>query len=145
MIVPHPRVILDTGPVTHTKQSFRDDCDINLIVKRHASTGLWDHLNPTTPTYGDFSAAVELQSAMALVEAAHDAFDALPSAVRKVCDNNPVVMLENLAKPGAFHELVQAGMPTTPEHEELALQGGENPPALEGENTPTPAGTDSST
>lgn len=124
------RVILDTGSVSRTKQSFKDDCDINLIVKRHASTGLWDHLAPRTPTYGDFSMATELSDAIALVNAAEADFDGLPAAVRAVCENNPVKMAEAFADPELFRELVEAGLPSTePPRASAPITGGETPPA----------------
>jgi len=36
-----------------TRQSFRDECDVNQIVKRYTETGMINHIPRTTPQYGD--------------------------------------------------------------------------------------------
>jgi hypothetical protein len=40
----------DTGL---TRQSFRDECDINKIVDTYARTGMVNHIPKTQPIYGD--------------------------------------------------------------------------------------------
>lgn len=122
------RVITKTGSVSRTKQSMKDECNINLIVARHASTGLWDHLTPKSPIYGDFTRSVDLQEALHLVEEAEKEFEELPAAVRSVVDNDPVKFAEGLADPEVFRELVEAGMPATEKPQEAApVVGGESP------------------
>lgn len=138
----YARSITAVGETSRTKQSFKDDCDINLIVERHASTGIWDHLNPRQPTYGDFTLATALQDAIALVSSADDDFEALPAKVRALCDNDPVKLLQLSSEPGGFAELVNAGLPTLPEHkpatEKPAIIGGEKPPTPVGGKPPDP-------
>lgn len=94
-----------------TKQSFKEQCDINFIVKQHASTGLWSHLNPVAPTYGDVSGAVDLQGSIQAVRNAQADFGALPATVRALAANNPVQFLEMLGNEEAFAHLVAAGLP----------------------------------
>jgi len=36
-----------------TRQSFKDECDVNQIVKRYTETGMVNHIPRTTPQYGD--------------------------------------------------------------------------------------------
>lgn len=103
----HPEL----GETSRAKQSFKDDCNINLIVKRHAQTGMWDHLANTTPTYGDNSAAVDLQVAFQSVKDAEEAFKQLPAAVRAVVNHDPVRFLEALSDEDDFAFLVDAGLP----------------------------------
>jgi len=105
------RHITETPGDSRTKQSFKDDCDINLIVKRHASTGLWDHLSARPPTFGDMTGAADLQSALELVDQAEAGFRELPAAVRQLCDNNPVNLLTGLADEESYELLVEAGLP----------------------------------
>ena len=95
--------------VTH--QSFKDECDINLIVRRHAQTGLWDHVAKRQPHYGDFSEARDLADAVELVNQANQGFMELPAAVRKAVQNDPVKLLQAMADPLAFDALVQLGLP----------------------------------
>lgn len=105
------RVIFDTGRNMLTKQSQKQECDLNYIVKQHASTGLWPHLTARNPTYGDVSMATDLQSAFDLVQRAEDDFDTLPAEVRAACNNNPVKLLEALADPKLAQVLVDHGLP----------------------------------
>lgn len=107
----YTRQITPVGTESRTKQSFKDDCDINLIVKRHASTGLWDHLAPVPPTFGDFSGSTELLHAIELVEAADASFSKLPAEVRRLCDNQAVNLLSGLADEQSYEMLVEAGLP----------------------------------
>lgn len=126
----------DCGGESRTKQSFKDDCDVNLIVKRHASTGAFSHLNPRMPAYGDFSGATELNTAMDLCSQALADFNDLPAAVRQACNNDPVVFLQEVNDPDGVLALAAAGLPMAdgwepPTVEEVAGTGGEKatPPA----------------
>ena len=58
------------GGPSRTKQSFKEDCDVNVIVNRFVSGGELTHLNRLAPQYGDVSNAVDLQAALELVEEA---------------------------------------------------------------------------
>lgn len=111
------RYTTEVGKESRTKQSFRDECDINRIMKRHAKTGLIDHLSTREPHYGDFSAAVDLHTAMEQVRAAQDDFAALPSEVRNLCLNDPEVLLRALASPEETAALFDAGLPMAEEYE----------------------------
>ena len=121
------------GGPSRTKQSFADDCNINLIVKRHAQRGLWDHLSPVAPRYGDFSKATDLQTAIELVTAAEEEFMQLPAAVRTLVDNDPVQLLNALADEDGFRDLVDAGLPTETKPEPIKTETTE--PVVE--DTPT--------
>lgn len=122
---PRIRVSPDPGDRSRAKQSFKDDCDINLIVKRHAQTGMWDHLANTTPTYGDNSAAVDLQEAFQSVKDAEEAFRQLPAEVRAVVNHDPVRFLEALSDEDDFAFLVDAGLPI-PDEVRKAIEAREN-------------------
>lgn len=81
-----------------TKQSFKDECDINVIMRRYAATGQVDHLNQRSPMYGEIP-ATDFMAAMQLVVEAKHQFDALPSAVRDRFANDPARLLAFLENP----------------------------------------------
>jgi len=81
-----------TSP-TRTKQSFRDECDINNIVKRFNVTGQLP-VGSVQPQYGDFSGITDYQSALNAVMAAQDSFLALPAKLRARFDNDPALFVE---------------------------------------------------
>ena len=47
-----PHAIVFTRP-SLTRQSFKDECDVNQIVKRYTETGMINHIPRSTPQYGD--------------------------------------------------------------------------------------------
>jgi len=117
------RFTTPVGKESKTKQSFADECDINKIVARYRDQGIWDSLAKRTPTYGDFSGAEDLHTAMNITIAAQAEFDALPSAVRNLCQNNPENLLRGLADEDMTAELAEAGLPMAedylpPQHEQ---------------------------
>ena len=75
------------------KQSFRDDCDINNILRKFNVTGQLS-VNGLQPQYGDFSGVTDYQSALNAVMAAQDSFLALPAKVRSRFDNDPALFVE---------------------------------------------------
>ena len=61
----HPiRVITPIGGRSLTKQSFREQCDINAIIARWQDTGMLEHINKENPRYGDFSTSTDFRSAL---------------------------------------------------------------------------------
>lgn len=76
-----------------TDQSYKKSCDINNIVNQFTKTGRLPE-NTKVPTYGDFSETPTLEAAFDVAHAARDAFQQLPSAFRKLIDNDPS-QLEN--------------------------------------------------
>lgn len=102
---------VDCGP-TMTKQSFKDECDINLIMKRYSKSGVLNHLNKYEGRYGDFGDGLDFQSAMGHVIKAQDMFDELPAHVRKRFANSPAEFLDFVSDPVNSEEMVKLGLAT---------------------------------
>ncbi len=64
-----------------TKQSFRDETDINKILKRAQKSGTISHLNRYEARYGDFAGFDFFEAQMKLIQG-REIFDALPSEIR---------------------------------------------------------------
>ena len=111
--VPHERVMLDCGGMdaSKTQQEFKDECDINMIIDKFGPD-LSSGAN-RQPTFGDFTAVDDFQSAMELVADAQYQFDTLPAALRKRFDNDPNAFIEwfDQASPD---ELKEAGLINEP-------------------------------
>jgi len=58
-----PHAIYFTEP-SLTRQSFKDECDVNQIVKRYTETGMVNHIPRTNPQYGDAPEGDFLQAAI---------------------------------------------------------------------------------
>ena len=64
-----------------TKQAFKDETDINKILKRAQKTGTILHLNKYEGRYGDFGDFDFFEAQMMLTKG-REIFDALPSEIR---------------------------------------------------------------
>ncbi|WNK13724.1 MAG: internal scaffolding protein [Microvirus sp.] len=80
-----------------TQQQFLDDCDINFMVSRLASTGLIDQVNDKQ--YLDLTdlSVNDYHSALNTINSANDKFDLLPSSIRNEFSNDPTNLLYFLA------------------------------------------------
>lgn len=95
---------------SRTKQSFRDEVNINKIIARHARTGMVEHVNKRAPFYGDVSDVASYQEALGVVLEAERLFAAMSSTVRERFANDPAKMVEWLGDPGNLDEAVKLGM-----------------------------------
>lgn len=75
-----------------TKQEYKQEADINVIIKRYVSTGEFP-INPQ-PLYADTTQIPDFQTMMNHVIAVEERFDQLPAEVRAKFSNDPSLMLE---------------------------------------------------
>lgn len=93
-----------------TEQSFKDQCDINNIVKQYERTGLMPHTRPNQPVYGDISDAPSFLEAQNIVVAGKEAFASLPAHVRDRFQNDPVRFLAFMDDDSNYDEAVKLGL-----------------------------------
>lgn len=93
-----------------TKQCFKDECDVNNILKSYVRTGEISHLARRPGGYGDVSAHIDYHEAMGVVMQAEEDFAALPAKVRARCQNDPYIFLEFINDPKNLDEMVQLGL-----------------------------------
>jgi phage internal scaffolding protein len=77
------------------QQHFKDECDINNILRQFNITGLLPE-SPLSPRYGDFTGIGDYHTALNRVIAAQDEFEALPAQIRARFDNDPAQLIEFL-------------------------------------------------
>ncbi|AXH75344.1 MAG: internal scaffolding protein [Microviridae sp.] len=112
---------------TLTQQQFKEECDINTILKRFGITG---HLPLTAmqPMAGDFTGIDDYHSALQSLQAANENFMTLPSAVRERFDNNPQKFVDFCINPAnieSVREMNLAPRPAAPTMTEI--KHGTNP------------------
>lgn len=108
---------LDTGSEGGAKQSFKDECDINTIVKRFGLTGELPS-NVRTPVNGDFLNVPDFQTAMGIIRSAQEAFAEMPSAVRSRFHNDPAEFMDFVSDASNRAEAEKLGLvlpPAAPE------------------------------
>lgn len=126
---------------SRTKQSFKDSCDINKIIKGYDKNGLITHLNEQMPQYHDMvhdgiigGHAMDFHQAMNFVKNAEAAFAELPAELRKQFKNDPEEFLRFVDDPANQEAMVEMGLASEraiEAHGEQGTDGGTLPPAGE--------------
>lgn len=123
-----------TNSPSLTKQSFKDDTDINNITAKYERTGALPDMIKENPRYGDFSEAPDYQAALDTVMHAQAQFDALDARIRARFGNDPAQFLEFATNRENIDEMVKLG---------LAVRLPEPPPAEPPQAAPGSPGTQS--
>lgn len=103
------RFRLRFNETTKTKQSFRDECDINNILARYQKTGVIDHVKNHSQEYG-FASGDSFTESMNLVAAAKSMFEELPSQTRTKFENNPAKFLDFVQNEANIPEMREMGL-----------------------------------
>lgn len=93
-----------------TKQSFKDECDINFILRDYERSGVVRSLNKARAVFADVSELGDYADALMVVQEAEEAFMALPAKTRKVFNHSPAEFLDAAHDPDKRDLLVQAGL-----------------------------------
>lgn len=122
-------------------QSFKDDCDINSIMKRLRKTGHISHMRHSPGTYADLTHITDLHSSIIQVQKAQEAFDTLPAHVRYKFQNDPTKLVNFLQDSKNDEEAIQLGLKYRPQSTDpkegapLAKPAGAKPKAPKKEST----------
>lgn len=112
------RPTVDTGPGL-TKQSFKDESNINFIMKKYQKTGTVNFVANTQPEFMEIP-AIDFMSAMNTVIRANEMFGDMPSSLRKRFNNDPAEYLAFMEDPSNLDEMVKLGLAKYPEPVEPA-------------------------
>ncbi len=120
-----------------TKQSFRDETDINKILQRAQKAGVLSHLEKYEGMYGDF-ADFDFLDAQINLTRGREVFDALPSELRNEFSNSPAAFFEYV-NDEANHDTLRSKLPglAQPGRQNIDLSGRSDP--VEAPTEPTPA------
>lgn len=113
-------VALVCADASKTQQNFKQECDINHIMKKFGKTGVFP--TPTKlPTYADFSEIGDFHSAMNAVAAAHEAFEAIPAEIRAKFNNDPGAFVDFCSREENKEALVEMGLAKAPKAPPVAF------------------------
>lgn len=109
---------VDPGTNFHNAPSMTDasqaaSCDINVILDHYLERGfeLPDALKAKgVAQYGDFPDSCDYQSALNLVNLAHEQFNAMPSKLRNIVENDPERFLDYVHDEKNLEELHDLGL-----------------------------------
>ena len=89
-----------------TKQAFRDECDINLIMARAAKGGTISHLEQFEGVYADFS-DFDFHEHTNKLTKGREVFDALPAEVRREFGQSPAKFFAYVNDPANINDLAE--------------------------------------
>lgn len=89
-------------------QASKEECDINVIVKKYMRTGELPGVRQAI--YADISHYTNLQDALHQVAAAEEGFMSLPAEVRRYFDNDPVKLIEFAQDPANNAKAIELGL-----------------------------------
>lgn len=104
------RVATLNNEESRTQQQFKEQCDVNHIMRKYATTGTLTHLNHRRGVYGDFSEIKDYRASLHAIMSSNDAFLALPSALRKKFNNDPAEFLDFVSNPANREEARNLGL-----------------------------------
>ncbi|AXH78009.1 MAG: internal scaffolding protein [Microviridae sp.] len=102
--------VFDAEDESVTQQQFKDDCDINNIMKKYTQTGEFSHLNPNKGQYLDLVGLPDYQTALHTVIQAEESFMTVPAEIRKKFDNDPSQFIKFLSDEKNNDEAVKLGL-----------------------------------
>lgn len=122
-----------------TKQSFKDETNINRLLARAQKAGALSHLEKYEPVYGDF-ADFDFFEAQRMIVRGREAFDELPAEVRKEFHNSPQAFYEFVNDPANKDDLAKK-LPAlaAPGRQNIDVSGRSEPVETVEKHTPTGA------
>lgn len=109
---PHAPVQALNDEPSMTKQSFKDECDINNILSQFKMTGIISHINEQQPMFTDLPSDFDYQSSLHTIMQAEESFAALPSMVRDYFSNDPQQFLAAFGSEDGRAKLTEWGIIT---------------------------------
>lgn len=98
---------------TQVQQQFKEECDINTIIKRFGLTGELPE-GYQAPQSGDFTGITDFHSAMNAVRAAEEAFMEMPAELRARFAHDPQRLMDFLDDPKNRDEAIKLGLVNKP-------------------------------
>ena len=110
---PSEKVLSPSGRKA-AKQEFKDDADLNSIMRKFQKTGAIDHAKIHQGSYG-IASPMQLHEAMNLVKKSESMFNELPSSIRNKFENNAEQFLDYVQNPDNAIEAKELGISLSPE------------------------------
>lgn len=93
-----------------TRQEFKDECDIGIIVERYMDTGQISHLNQRIEQYVDNNDKPDFQESMNYITEAKSLFEEYPADIRKFFENDPAKFIDFCSNPENAEQMVELGL-----------------------------------
>lgn len=124
------RVQLVEMGAMRTKQSMKDESDINMIMKKFIKTGVIDHSAKFGAEYG-YATGLDFTTSMNIIAKGSSMFAELPAEVRARFNGDPAYFLDFVQDPANGDEMRKLGL-REPEAPGAGLPASEAPEPPEG-------------
>jgi len=98
---------------TMAQQQFKDECDINHILKTFGITGEIPQTD-LKPLYGDFTGSLDYHHAQNQLIASQQAFMALDAKTRAYFDNSIANLMDFMENPNNREKAIELGLVNAP-------------------------------
>lgn len=105
----YPEIISPNGGVSMTDKQYRDECDIDKILKRYKA-GQPLPVSERKGSYGDFSDVGDFMSCFEKINNAREDFASLPSELRARFGNDVTAFFNFVLDPANAEECVRLGL-----------------------------------
>lgn len=87
-----------------TSQEFKDECDVNYVLRHGVSERMAQALEKWQPKYADIS-SIDFIGSLNNVKEAQSAFEELPAQTRDLFDDNPQAFIDFIKDPSNIERL----------------------------------------
>lgn len=108
-----PVLVVCSEAEDRTQQAFKDECDINFLMKRFEKTGILPQGRSVPPQYLD-ATLFDFTEAQNRVAQVRGVFSMLDARTRARFENDPANMLDFLANPENHAEAIKMGLMAKP-------------------------------
>lgn len=111
-LVPDPKTGELVKEESMTKQSFKDECDVNNILRQYSPVALAQMMaeRAALGRYADLPSNLDFQEAMNIVVEGKQAFESLPSQIRERFMNDPERFLAFMSDADNVEEAIKLGL-----------------------------------
>lgn len=111
---PRDDLVFPADEPSLTQQQFAEECDVNVILKKYANTGLVE-TNPLPAQYLDNSNAIDYHNALNIIIQAEDSFNSLSAELRERFHNDPAELLAFIDDKNNRQEAIDLGLVDSPQ------------------------------
>lgn len=126
--------VVNTGPGL-TKQEFKDESDVNNIMRKYQKQGIITWQSRVTPEFMQTD-PIDFQDAMNIVNDSNRQFSELPSDIRKEFSNDPKKFFEFVSDPKNADKMYDLGIAKRPPDHQVPTQQVAKAPDTVETNTP---------
>lgn len=111
---PPPPVNSPSGDVDMTEQQYKDECDINTILRNYGAVPV--PIAEKIPRFADVSEVGDFAKSLSMVTRATEAFEAQPSSLRARFGHDPSAFYEFVSNPDNRAECIKLGLIEEPDN-----------------------------